>query len=145
MKTIKPVAVRSVCHAALVCVAAGLLAIPALAAPIPVRSVQTDADGVTFTMSPGKMKLTVCSDRIVRVMYSPISSLPAGQDFAVTNHSWPATSFKVDDSRARLTITTRELKVAVDKATGAVAFSDASGHRLLAEPAGGGKLMPPRR
>ena len=53
------------------------------AASIPVQSYREDADGVTLTMSPGKMKLTVCSDSIVRVMYSPNAALPVGQDFAV--------------------------------------------------------------
>jgi len=100
-----------------------------------------DADGVTFAMPPGNMKLTVCSDSIVRVMYSPTATLPAGQDFVVTNHSWKKTSFKVADSTGELTLTTGKLKVAVDKATGAVAFYDGAGNRLLAEPAAGGKTL----
>ena len=89
------------------------------------------------------MKLTVCSDGIIRVMYSPTPTLPAGQDFVVTNHSWPATSFKIADSSDHLTMSTQKLTVAVDKATGAVVFYDASGKLLLAEPAGGGKTMTP--
>lgn len=125
------------------CLAAGAIALAASAAAIPVQSFHQDADGVTLAMSPGKMKLTVCSDRIVRVRYSPTETVPAGQDFAVTNHSWPATSFKVADANGELTVSTRKLKVAVDKATGAVAFYDASGKLLLSEPAGGGKTMTP--
>jgi alpha-D-xyloside xylohydrolase len=113
------------------------------AASIPVQSFHKDAEGVTLTMSPGKMKLTVCSDCIVRVMYSPNATLPAGQDFVVTNHSWKSVSFKVAGSSGQLTLTTLKLKVAVDKATGAVAFYDASGKLLLAEPAAGGKTMTP--
>ncbi|HEX5399637.1 MAG TPA: TIM-barrel domain-containing protein, partial [Verrucomicrobiae bacterium] len=113
------------------------------AAPIPVLSYHKDPDGVTLAMSPGKMKLTVCSDRIVRVMYSPTATLPAGQNFAVTNHSWPRTSFKVADAGGRVTLTTRQLKVDVNKASGAVTFYDAAGKPLLAEPAGGGKTMAP--
>jgi len=111
------------------------------ATPIAVASVEKDPDGVTLTMSPGKMKLTVCSDSIVRVMYSPTVTVPAGQGFVVTNHSWPATSFKVADANGKVTVTTRKLKVAVDKTTGAVTFFDASGNLLLGEPAGGGKTM----
>ncbi|HLZ53383.1 MAG TPA: glycoside hydrolase family 31 protein, partial [Verrucomicrobiae bacterium] len=113
------------------------------AARIPARSVHTDADGVTLAMSPGRMKLTVCSDSIVRVMYSPTEALPPGQDFTVTNHSWPHTSFQVADADGKLTLTTRKLKIAVDKATGAVTFYDVAGKLLLAEPAGGGKTMTP--
>src|SRR5271157_1732121 len=127
--------------AGIIFIAANLATLPASAAPIPVQSVQTGADGVTLAMSPGQMRLTVCSDSIVRVRYSPAATPPVGQDFVVTNHSWPAASFQVGDSGAKLTIATRELKIAVDKATGAVAFYDASGNLLLAEPASGGKAM----
>ncbi|MGA2854309.1 MAG: TIM-barrel domain-containing protein, partial [Verrucomicrobiota bacterium] len=122
-------------------IAANLMAFSTPAASISVQSFQKDADGVTLTMSPGKMKLTVCSDSIVRVMYSPAATLPAGQDFVVTNHSWKKASFKVADSNGKLTLTTGKLKVAVDKATGAVSFFDAAGNLLLAEPAAGGKTM----
>jgi alpha-D-xyloside xylohydrolase len=59
----------------------------------------------------------------------------------VTNHSWGKTSFKVAESSGQLTLTTGKLKVAVDKATGAVAFYDGAGNRLLAEPAAGGKTL----
>jgi alpha-D-xyloside xylohydrolase len=128
-------------RAVAVFMAAGVTAFFASAASIPVQSFYTDAAGVTLAMSPGKMKLTVCSDSIVRVMYSPTATLPAGQDFVVTNHSWKKTSFKVADADGKVAVTTRKLKVAVDKATGAVAFYDASGKLLLAEPAAGGKTM----
>jgi len=119
-------------------IAAGVISLSA--APIPVQSFHKDADGVTLSMSPGKMKLTVCSDGIVRVMYSPAGTLPAGQDFVVTNH-WAATSFKVTDAAGQLTVKTRKLKVLVDKATGAVGFYDLSDRLLLHEPASGGKTM----
>ena len=120
-------------------IAAGVTALSA--ASIPVQSFHKDADGVTLTMSPGKMKLTVCSDGIVRVMYSPTATLPAGQDFVVTNRFKSSASFKVADANGKVTVSTRKLKVAVDKASGAVAFYDASGNPLLSEPAGGGKTM----
>lgn len=140
LRAIRCLALRAFAGVGVVLLAARVLATNS-PAPIPLQSFQTDADGVTLAMSPGKMKLTVCSDSIVRVMYSPIATLPAGQDFAVTNHSWPGASFQVGDSSTKLTVTTRKLKVAVDKATGAVAFYDSSGKLLLSEPADGGKMM----
>ena len=93
-------------------------------------------------MSPGKMKLTVCADGIVRVMYSPTGTLPAGQDFVVTNH-WRSTAFKVTDAPGQLTVKTGKVKVLVDKATGALGFYDLSDHLLLQEPTDGGKTMSP--
>ena len=112
------------------------------ATAIPVESFKKEADGVSFTMSPGKLKLTVCSANIVRVMYSPGTNLPVGQDFVVTNRSWPKTSFKVSDAKEKITLSTEKLKVTVDKATGALGFFDVAGHLLVSEPADGGKSMP---
>ncbi|MEI7911148.1 MAG: hypothetical protein WCK77_16055 [Verrucomicrobiota bacterium] len=110
------------------------------ASPIPVQSFQTNADGITLTMSPGTMKLTVCSDSIVRVMYSPTATLPTGQTFVVTK-SWQASPFQVADSIGSVTLSTAKLKVVVDKPTGEVLFYDSADHLLLGESAGGGKTM----
>ncbi|HXS68512.1 MAG TPA: glycoside hydrolase family 31 protein [Candidatus Polarisedimenticolia bacterium] len=112
------------------------------AAPIPVQSFNKEADGVVFTMSPGKLKLTVCSDSIVRIMYSPGTNLPSGQDFVVTNRSWPKKSFQVAEAGEKIVLSTEKLKVAVDKGSGALAFFDAADHLLVSEPADGGKAMP---
>jgi alpha-D-xyloside xylohydrolase len=117
--------------------------LPLFAAPIPVKSIHKDFDGVALTMSPGKMKLTVCSDGIVRVMYSPTETLPPGQDFVATNQFKKSASFKIADADGKVTVTTRKLKVSADKTSGAVAFYDLSGKLLLSEPADGGKTMTP--
>ncbi len=109
---------------------------------IPVTSVQTDADGATLTMSPGKLKLTVCSDSVIRVMYSPTATLPTGQTF-VTKQTWPAATFQVTQSASSVTVATAKTKVVVNKTTGALQFFDATDRLLLEEPADGGKMMPP--
>lgn len=113
------------------------------AAPIPVLEFKRDPDGVTFTMSPGIMKITVCYEDVIRVMYTPNRVLPPGQDFVVTNRTWPRTGFKVTDTQNRVRISTRKLRVEVDKTTGALTFLDAKGQVILREPPGGGKKMVP--
>jgi alpha-D-xyloside xylohydrolase len=129
--------------AALVAVALSLVTFTAPAAPIPVRSTQRDADGVTLKMSPGTMKLQVCLDGLVRVRYSPTATIPAGQDFVVTNQFHKSVKFKVADAGGAVSLTTRKLKVTVDKTSGALAFYDTAGKLLLAESADGGKSMTP--
>ena len=44
--------------------------------PIPVISWQSNADGVTFQMNPGTMKLQVFSPGVIRVAYSSTNSIP---------------------------------------------------------------------
>ena len=133
-------AIKTLIKILLVCVVLSSAA-RTFAVPIAVKEMKKDLDGVSLTMSPGKMRLTVCSDSIVRVMYSPTEALPAGQDFVVTNRSWPNTSFNVAEADSEVTVTTRKLRIVVDKASGAVVFYDASGSLLLSEPATGGKSM----
>ncbi len=128
-------------------VAAGVLlagcVVVGRATPIPVLSIEKNSDGVTLTMSPGTLKLAVCSDDMVRVMYAPGSALPPMQDFVVTNRSWPRPNFKVAYLTDKVVVATRKLRIEVDKATGALAFHDAGGRLLLREPASGGKKMVP--
>jgi alpha-D-xyloside xylohydrolase len=117
--------------------------VTAPAAPVPVQSFKKGGNDVIFTMSPGRLKVTVCSDSIVRVMYSPGTNLPAGQDFVVTNRFSPKESFKVTEANNKVIVATAKLKVSVDKTTGAVAFLDAAGNPLLSEPVDGGKSTSP--
>src|SRR3990172_6460149 len=51
--------------------------------PNPVTSVEQQSDGVLFTMRSGALKLQVCTDRIVRVLYTPDSSLANRPDYVV--------------------------------------------------------------
>ena len=60
----------------------------------PVSKVQQDTDGATFTMGKGTLKIQVCSDAIVHVLYSPTASFPKKTDFVVIKESWPAAKFR---------------------------------------------------
>lgn len=63
-------------------------------APIPVLSVQADADGATLQMNPGIMKLQVFSPRAIRVVYSPTNSIPTNSLAVIaapTNSGWTLT------------------------------------------------------
>ena len=110
------------------------------AAPIPVRSVKKDARGVTLKLESGTLRVLVCSESIVRVVYSPIDSLPMPESFVVT-HKWEPISFQQSESIDAVTISTSKLTVKVAKGSGAITFLDRTGKTLLQEPANGGKTM----
>ena len=59
----------------------------------PVRKFQQDSDGVLFTMGTGTLKVQVCSDSVIRVLYSPTASFPKQTDFVVTKVNWPPTQW----------------------------------------------------
>ena len=55
-----------------------------------VTAVEKRGDGVLFTLKTGTLKLEVCSDTIVRVLFSPTGSFPQRKDYVVIKQSWPA-------------------------------------------------------
>jgi alpha-D-xyloside xylohydrolase len=114
------------------------------AAPIPVTSVTKDATGVTFAMSPGSMRIDVCTDGIIRVRYSQQNTVPVDNNmsFLVTK-TWPAVSFTQTETTSDVSIVTPKVQVKVDKSTGALTFLDAGGTTVLQETTTGGKSLTP--
>jgi alpha-D-xyloside xylohydrolase len=117
----------------------GLLLLPALSPmahaqwnPLnPVTAVQQQSDGVLFTLKTGALKLQVCSDAMVRVLYSPASSFPQRQDHVVIKKSWPAVQWTMQAGDDAVTVTTSQLKVVVTRKDGGIVFNDASGKKLF--------------
>jgi len=56
----------------------------------PVRDVHPETDGALFSMGSGTLKIQVCSDSIIRVLYSPAASFSKRTDYVVTKEDWPA-------------------------------------------------------
>ena len=113
---------------------------PATAAPLPVRSVQKDAKGVTMKLESGLLRLEVCDDRTIHVACSPADPLPAKKEYVVTRQ-WTPVPFDWRKEQSRLVLRTPRMSVSVDRATGGLTFADAAGKTLLQEPADGGKTF----
>jgi alpha-D-xyloside xylohydrolase len=99
----------------------------------PVRKVQQEADGVLFTMGTGTLKVQVCSDSVIHVLYSATATFPKRTEFVVTKENWPAAQFAVQSSDDAVTLTTSLLKVRVTRKDGAIAYSEAKGGSLVQE------------
>jgi alpha-D-xyloside xylohydrolase len=114
------------------------------AAPTPVTSVTKDDSGVSFAMTPGAMRIDVCTESILRVRYSTQSTIPndANMNFLVEKR-WTNVAFTQDQTDAEYTITTSKVQVKVNKTTGAVSFYDAGGTAVLQELTTGGKSITP--
>lgn len=111
------------------------------ATPVAVMAIHKDLDGLTLKMQPGMMRLRVFSPRVVEVVYAP-DSLPHPDSLSVIESPehvpW---DFNVTDDE--IVLTTGQLIVHLDRATGALQFDDKSGQTLLAEDPFGGKSMTP--
>src|ERR1700719_4587506 len=89
----------------------------------PVRKVQQGADGIVFTMGTGTLKVQVCSDSIIRVLYSPAATFPKRTDFVVIKDSWPTAKWEMQSGDDAVTLSTSSLKITVTKKDGAIAYA----------------------
>jgi alpha-D-xyloside xylohydrolase len=99
----------------------------------PVKSVQQTSDGAVFTMGSGTLKLQVCSDSVVHVLYSPTAAFPKRADLVVTKENWPVSKFTMQSSDDAVTLATSLLRLTVTRKDGAIAYAEASGGPLVQE------------
>ena len=106
----------------------------------PVTAVGQRPDGVELKMQTGVMRLQICSDSIVRVLYSPTGAFPARKEFVVVKEAWPPARFAFQATEKEVTVTTARLKVVVNREDSTVVYLDLKGRQLLQE---GPKTMEP--
>lgn len=99
----------------------------------PITAIEQQRDGVLFRMKSGVLKLEVCTERIVRVLYSPGSSLPNRRDYVVVKNDWPATNWQMRSAGDTVTLVLPNLQVSVTRKDGVITFSDSAGAKLFGD------------
>jgi alpha-D-xyloside xylohydrolase len=99
----------------------------------PVRNIQQQADGVLFAMETGTLKVQVCSDSVIHVLYSPTATFPKRTDFVVTKETWPAAQWTTQSTDDAVTLSTALLKVTVTRKDGAINYAEVNGGPLVQE------------
>jgi alpha-D-xyloside xylohydrolase len=99
----------------------------------PVSSVREQQDGVVLVLERGALKVQVCSDSIVRVLYSATDTFPNVPDYVVVKHDWAASKFQLEQSAADITLTTGALKIVVSRNNSSIVFYDHAGRKLTQE------------
>ncbi len=102
--------------------------------PPPSEAYSVEEDGLTFTLSPGRLKVQVCQSDIIRVAYTTADVLPTKESLSV-NRAWDKPSFCVAEDTDTVTITTARLKAKIAKANGNVTYTDLNDAVVLAEDA----------
>ena len=97
------------------------------------RNVQQQADGAVFTMGTGTLKIQVCSDSVIRVLYSPTATFPKRTDYVVIKQNWPAAKWTMQSTDDAVILSTSLLKLTVTRKDGAIAYAEASGTPLVQE------------
>jgi alpha-D-xyloside xylohydrolase len=99
----------------------------------PVTSVDQQSDGVLLKQQTGTLKIQVCTDSVIHVLYSATSSFPRRPDPVVLKTSWPAADWKMESGEKEVTLTTSHLKLVVTRKDGGITFSDLGNKQLLQE------------
>ncbi len=99
----------------------------------PVTAVQQQADGVLLTMGTGTLKLQVCADSIIHVLYSATASFAQHPDFVIVKKDWPGAKWTMLSTDDVVTLTTSQLKVVVTKKDGGILYLDPDGKPLVQE------------
>ena len=100
----------------------------------PVQSAEQLPDGAEVVLQRGYLRLQVCTDSIIHIVYSLERTPPQRPDFILTKTSWPNPSFRLDSSDAKtITLSTAKLKIVINRADSDMVFQDAAGNPLAEE------------
>ncbi len=99
----------------------------------PVTSVQRQADGVLLTQKQGFLRLQVCTDSIIHVIYSPTASPQQHKNYVVIKTAWNPVIWNMDEAQDAVTISTARLKVTVARLDGSISYRDENSTPLVQE------------
>ena len=99
----------------------------------PVTAVQQQPDGVVLTLQSGTLKIQVCSDSVVHVLYSANATFPVVPDYVVVKKDWPGAKFSFQSTDNEIVVTTGTLKITVARNDSSLTFRSASGEQLTQE------------
>ena len=99
----------------------------------PVTAVQQQPDGLVLKMGTGTLRLQVCSDSIVHVLYSPTTTFPHQPDYVVVKKDWPVVQLKQQSDKDKITLSTARLTIIIDRSDGSIAYAGNNGQKLMTE------------
>jgi len=106
-----------------------------------VAGYETTAGGLAVELDGGRLQLTVCSERAVRVQFTPEGGATPAPSLAVVHACEGFDGYTVRETAAAVSVVTPRLEARVDRRTGAVSFRDPDGRTVLAETPGGRALV----
>jgi alpha-D-xyloside xylohydrolase len=99
----------------------------------PVTTVQRQADGVLLTQKEGFLKILVCTDSIIHVIYSPTASFQQHPNYVVMKTSWDPVAWTMDETNDAVSISTARLKINVARIDGSITYHEPDGAPIMQE------------
>ncbi|HEX2956985.1 MAG TPA: glycoside hydrolase family 31 protein [Chitinispirillaceae bacterium] len=98
-----------------------------------ITSFSKESDGALCVLSNNaRLKLQVCNDHIVRVVYTMGNSIPAAKSLVVVRETFTPGTWDASENATSVTVTTSKVTATVNKSTGRIAFA-ASGSTICTE------------
>lgn len=110
--------------------AGGIATLPANAT---IKSFKKGADGVTFSLDKGLMKVLVRRADIIEVKYTIFDAFETRPSLVVVNSWKTPTAYQVAETKTEVVITTAKLKIKVDKGTNAITYTTLKGELITGE------------
>jgi alpha-D-xyloside xylohydrolase len=102
------------------------------AANATVKAYQIKQEGVDFILDKGLMNILMCKDDIIQVKYTIFNEFSTKPSLVV-NNNWHYAAFGFSQNNTEYIITTKKLKIKVDKATNAITYLNLKGEVITAE------------
>lgn len=99
-----------------------------------ISSFTKEADGIVCQTSGGKkLKLQVCAENVIRVVYTAESAIPSPKGYVVGRETFTPGTWEAAENSTGFVVTTPKLTATVNKATGLVSFATAAGAAICSE------------
>ncbi len=105
-------------------------------------TMEREPGGMSLRMPSGELHIQVLGDAAVRVAFSASPDFFSRVSIARVPLQPQHAPFQIIESKTSYMLVTDQLRVSVDRRSGAVSFADHAGHALLAEAPGGRMLEP---
>jgi alpha-D-xyloside xylohydrolase len=106
-----------------------------------IKTYKKDAEGITFNLDRGLMRIKICTGNIIEVKYTLFDAFEQKESLVVNNKWVNKTIFQVTENKEDVIVTTSKLKLLVNKATNAITYLDKSGNVITAEDKTENKTM----
>jgi alpha-D-xyloside xylohydrolase len=121
-----------------------VLLMPSFAALAATSDVEKNPDGVTLPVPGGSLRVQLLSDSIARVAFAKdhMDAFMKRESLPVLPQTGMTKGWQTSSDAKQVVLRTANLKVVIDRRTGAVSFFDAKGNPVLAEVPGSRTLTP---
>jgi alpha-D-xyloside xylohydrolase len=111
--------------------------------PIHAKIVSFDknADGITFNLDKGMMKVKICMDNMVEVKYTELPVFMDKPSLVVTNEWKIIPAFTVSETAIEIVISTAKIHVIINKQSNSVKYTDLNDKIILSEDDSQSKSM----